>query len=74
MTFPQNPEDTMRHVTLHCTACGRRKPYFPEQAGEDLPAEVDVIETTGCDLCDDGGGFVEETWRDANGKIVEPVQ
>lgn len=63
----------MRHVTLHCTICGQRKPYFPEQTGEDLPAVVDTIQTTGCNLChSDGGGFVEETWLDFEGNHIEP--
>lgn len=61
----------MRHVTLHCTSCDQRKPYFPNATGEDLPASVDTIKTNGCNLCEDGGGFVTETWLDADGNTVE---
>jgi hypothetical protein len=62
----------MRHITLHCTVCDQQMPYFPERAGEDLPPEVETIQTTGCNLCDEGGGFVEETWLDANDQPVLP--
>lgn len=63
----------MRHITLHCTACDQRKPYFsdPEKEPIPIPKSVDAIEMNGCDLCDRGGGFITETWFDGDGNEVE---
>ena len=62
---------TLRHITLHCTICGQRKPYFCDPEKDPLPETVETIESTGCDLCNDGGGFVTETWLDAGKREIE---
>jgi hypothetical protein len=59
-----------RLVTLHCAVCRRRAPYLSSRDPA-LPENVEVIETTGCDLCD-RGGFVTETWFDADGAEIPP--
>jgi len=37
-----------------------------------IPTEVVRIESNLCDRCDDGGGFGEETWFDAQNHEVVP--
>lgn len=62
----------MRHVTLVCLNCHRRYPYITKD-GDGVPENCETIEQTGCAICDDGGGFVEETYLDAAGNEIEPV-
>ncbi|UWS05654.1 hypothetical protein K4K94_08015 [Phaeobacter inhibens] len=63
----------MRHITLHCTSCDQRMPYFSEPDKEPIPIPetVETITMPGCSLCDDGGSFITETWLDADGQEVE---
>lgn len=63
----------LRHITLHCTQCQQRKPYFSDPAKESvpIPETVETIQMNGCDICHDGGGFNTETWLDASGHEVE---
>lgn len=53
-------------ITLRCLGCGNTRPY-ERSADPNLPATVAWIESNLCDQCDDGGGFSEEHWFDADG-------
>ena len=58
-------------VTLVCRGCGRRMPYFRSN-DPSLPAWVETISMSGCDLCHDGDRMSED-WLDADGNAPDPI-
>jgi hypothetical protein len=58
-------------IELHCENCGHRMAY-ERSIDASLPPDVVRIETSGCDKCDDGGGFIEEHLYRADGTEIIP--
>ena len=58
-------------IILYCRKCGNTMTY-ERSIDPNIPTEVVRIESNLCDRCDDGGGFGEETWFDAQNHEVVP--
>lgn len=60
----------MDAILLRCRHC-KREMQYERTIDPDVPSNVAVIESSKCDVCDDGD-FGTETWFDAAGEVVVP--
>jgi hypothetical protein len=58
-------------IQLCCMTCGRSIDY-DRSIDPSIPAEVVKITQPSCDECWTGG-FEDETWYDAEGRVIAPL-
>ena len=57
-------------IPLLCIQCGNA--MLVDKI--DVPRRTVRVESHPCDLCDDGGGYGEELYIDAAGKMIDPEE
>lgn len=59
--------DTPTTVALTCPACSRVTQIAPDRTDPPNTARVSIL----CDRCDDGGGWPEANYFDAQGRQID---